>query len=76
MTCQHPACSFHIFSSCTNHCMKNVCLKHLMEHGDIFLHDYTNLLNHLDKSTDLLMKEVNFATTQVSEGIIIHFLSL
>jgi hypothetical protein len=56
--------------------MKNVCLKHLMEHGDIFLHDYTNLLNHLDKSTDLLMKEVNFATTQVSEGIIIHFLSL
>jgi hypothetical protein len=46
--------------------MKNVCLKHLMEHGDIFIHDYTSLLNHLDESTNTLMKEVNFAMAQVS----------
>ncbi len=66
MTCEHPGCSFYIFSSCTNHCMKNVCLEHLIEHGDIFLNDFTNLLDHLDKSTSILMKEVNNSATQVS----------
>jgi hypothetical protein len=45
--------------------MKNVCLEHLIEHGDIFLNDFTNLLNHLDKSTRTLMKETNNAGTQV-----------
>jgi len=65
MTCQHPGCSFHIFSSCTNHCTKNVCLEHLIEHGDIFLQDFTNLLDRLDKSTCVLMKEVNNGMTQI-----------
>jgi hypothetical protein len=46
--------------------MKNVCLEHLIEHGDRLLNDFTDLLNHLEKSTDVLMKEVNNAATQVS----------
>jgi hypothetical protein len=65
MTCEHPGCSFTIFSSCTNHCTKNVCLEHLIEHGDIFLSDFTNLLDHLDKSTCNLINEANNAVTQV-----------
>ncbi|CAF3356934.1 unnamed protein product [Rotaria sp. Silwood1] len=64
MTCQHPGCSFDIFSSCINHCMQNLCLIHLIDHGDIFLHDFTDLLDHLDKSTCILMQETNFAETQ------------
>jgi hypothetical protein len=66
MTCQHPGCSFTIFTLCTNHCMKNVCLEHLIEHGDTMLNDYTNLVDHIDKSTCILMNEVNSAATQVS----------
>jgi hypothetical protein len=66
MTCQHSGCSLDIFSSCINHCTQHVCLKHLIEHGDIFLSDYTERLNHLDKSTTILMKEANIAATQVS----------
>ncbi|CAF3560846.1 unnamed protein product [Rotaria sordida] len=65
MTCQHPGCSFDIFSSCIHHCMQNVCLVHLIEHGDIFLRDFTDLLDHLDKSTCILMKEANLAKTQI-----------
>lgn len=67
MTCEHSNCSFNIFSSCINHCNQNLCLEHLIEHGDIFLNDFTNLLNLLDTSTATLMKETNYAATQVSE---------
>ncbi len=66
MTCEHPGCSLNAFSTCANHCKQNVCLEHLIEHGDIFLNDFTNLLDHLDKSTSILMKEVNNSATQVS----------
>ncbi|CAF3067752.1 unnamed protein product [Rotaria socialis] len=65
MTCQHPGCSFGIFSSCINHCMQNVCLEHLIEHGDIFISDFTGLLNRLDKSTCIVMKETNIAAKQI-----------
>ena len=65
MTCEHPSCSFHIFARCSNHCMQNVCLKHLMEHEDIFLRDYTHLLDQLDRSTDILTREVNLAMMEV-----------
>lgn len=59
MTCEQPSCSFHIFARCTNHCMKNVCLKHLMEHEDVFHRDCTNLLDQLDQTTENLHREVN-----------------
>lgn len=67
MTCQDPNCSSDVFSSCTNHCMKNLCLKHLIEHGDLFVDDFTSLLHQLEKSTSLLVKKINYATRQVSE---------
>lgn len=66
MTCEHPGCSFDVFSSCINHCTKNLCLEHSMEHGDIFLKDFTKLLDNLDQSTRTLMSEANDAVKQVS----------
>lgn len=39
--------------------MKNVCLKHLMEHEDVFHRDCTNLLDQLDQTTENLHREVN-----------------
>ncbi|CAF4137068.1 unnamed protein product [Rotaria sp. Silwood2] len=45
--------------------MQNVCLIHLIEHGDALLSDFTDLLDHLDKSTCVLMKEANFSKTQI-----------
>jgi hypothetical protein len=43
-------------------------LEHLIEHGDIFLHDFTNLLDRVDKFTGVLTKEVNNSATLVSPG--------
>ncbi len=66
MTCEHSGCSLNAFSTCTNHCKQNVCLEHLIEHGDRFLHDFTNLLDQLDKSTSNLTTEMTNCATQVS----------
>ncbi|CAF0930010.1 unnamed protein product [Adineta steineri] len=67
MTCEHFGCSSNKFSMCKNHCRKYVCLEHLIEHGDIFIHDFSNLIDHLDKSTSNLTEEANNATEQIIE---------
>ena len=67
MTCQHLGCSLEIFTTCPNHCTLNLCLAHVMEHGDIFVRDFTKTLDHLDKTTSTLIDEANVAATEVSE---------
>ena len=70
MTCEHPDCSLSIFSSCTNHCTKNVCLQHLIEHGDKYLNDFTYLLDQLDKSTCTLINEINNTSIEVNYDLL------
>ncbi|CAF1139658.1 unnamed protein product [Adineta ricciae] len=67
MTCEHPRCSSDIFSRCTNHCKKNVCLEHLIEHGDAFLHDFTNLMDRLDKAVTCLAQVTTDTATAITE---------
>ncbi|UJR25692.1 hypothetical protein I4U23_007043 [Adineta vaga] len=67
MACEHPGCSLTIFSTCTNHCKKNVCLEHLIEHGDTFILDFTNLIDQVDKAAVCLTKAANNTTTSIVE---------
>ena len=67
MTCEHEGCSSHIFASCTNHCMKKICLEHIIEHEDSFFNDYQNLLSQLDKATEMLINETKETKSKVCD---------
>ena len=65
MSCEQTHCSSHSFSVCKNHCMKQLCLEHLIEHEDFFLNQYENLLNQLEKSNNNLVNEINKINVKV-----------
>lgn len=72
MSCQHAGCSLEIFTTCPNHCTQNLCLAHVIEHGDIFVRNFTKTLDHLDKTTCTLIEEANIAATEVNEMWTLH----
>ena len=72
MSCQHAGCSLEIFTTCPNHCTQNLCLAHVIEHGDIFVRDFTKTLDHLDKTTCTLIEEANIAATEVNKLWTLH----
>jgi hypothetical protein len=69
MSCQHPGCSLEIFIRCTNHCTLNLCLEHVIEHGDMFLSDFAGALDRLDNLSSTLIEETTAAVLQVSPVI-------
>ena len=72
MSCQHPGCSLDIFIRCTNHCTLNLCLEHVIEHGDMFLSDFAGALDRLDSLSSTLTEETTAAVSQVSTVMLIR----
>ena len=72
MSCQHPDCSLDIFIRCTNHCTLNLCLEHVIEHGDMFLSDFAGALDRLDNLSTTLTEETTAAISQVNPVILIR----
>lgn len=67
MICEQDHCSSNSFSTCKNHCMKQLCLEHLIEHEDMFLNRYENLLNQLEKSNNQLINEIKKTNVKITQ---------
>lgn len=65
MTCEHDGCFMEIFNSCTNHCDRSLCLEHLIEHGDQFVDEFSNLIDQVEKTTMNLIEEIQLTKIEV-----------
>ena len=65
MSCEQIGCQSDVFSSCSNHCTKQLCLKHVVEHGDAFLKNFVVAIDQLENISHLLIDQLNLATAKV-----------
>ena len=63
MLCQHPNCSYPIYSICANHCHWSLCEKHINEHGKSLITDFEELLEGLIKPTNELSNIIETTKT-------------
>ena len=69
MSCEQTHCSSHSFSVCKNHCMKQLCLEHLIEHEDFFLNQRRHHeLNRLQTSHSLEESQVEHQYTFLTKA--------